>query len=170
MRAIQQTVECRVETILLVAALVVQHTGLQSGHRIQQGHRGNLAARQHKVTQADLHIHVRINEALVNALVAATYQHSPRAVRPGLHRSMVKPLTQRRKQHHRRRRRFGQSGPGLAHGGQTTGQRLGHHHHAGATTERPVIHAAVIALGKIPQIPQHHLHLPRLERPPVDAQ
>ena len=42
-RAIQQAVQRGVEAVLDMAGLILQHTGLQARHGIQQGHGGNLA-------------------------------------------------------------------------------------------------------------------------------
>ncbi len=44
MRAVQQAVQRRVKTVELVAALVIEHAGLQPCDGIQQGHGCDLAA------------------------------------------------------------------------------------------------------------------------------
>ena len=67
----------------------MRRAGLQPGDRIQQGHGGDFTAREHKIAQADLHIHMRVDESLVNAFIAATQQHGAGAGRPALHGSVV---------------------------------------------------------------------------------
>jgi hypothetical protein len=50
MRAVQQTIQFRAKAILLVASRSVQYTGLQTGHRVKQGHRGDFTPGHDKVT------------------------------------------------------------------------------------------------------------------------
>ena len=80
MRTVQQTIQSRVEAVELMAAFVVEHAWLQTGYRIKQCHGGDFTARQHKVAHADLHIHMGVDEALVNTFIAATQQHGALAV------------------------------------------------------------------------------------------
>ncbi|MCY1542919.1 hypothetical protein D9M68_786980 [compost metagenome] len=81
---------------------------------------------------------------------------------------MVQTLPDGGKQQHRRACFVG-FGPVATDGLQALPERLGHHDHAGTTTKRPVVHAAVIALGEIARVPQTHIHLFRLERAAGDA-
>jgi hypothetical protein len=58
----------------------------------------------------------------------------------------------------------------LRHDGlQRALERLGQHDHARPTSIRTVVDAPVVVLSKVPQWPQMHLHLPRLEGPTRDA-
>ena len=52
----------------------------------------DFTAGQHKVAQAELHIHVGINETLVNALVPTADEHRASRVCRGLHSSVVQGL------------------------------------------------------------------------------
>ena len=62
---------------------------------------GDFTAGQHKVTQADLLVHMLIDETLVHPFVATAQQHSSQAIGPGLYCSMVQLLPNRRKEHQR---------------------------------------------------------------------
>ena len=74
---------------------VRQHPGLKASHGIQQGHRRDFAARQHKIPQADLFVHLVVNKSLVNTFIATAHQNRAIASRPTLNRSMVQGLTDR---------------------------------------------------------------------------
>ena len=139
------------------------HAGLQARHGVQQRQRSDLAAREHEVAQADLHIHLGVDEALVYALVTPAQQNGAAADGPLRHRAMVQALANGRKQHQRHpcRDRLGTIG---TDGGQAACQRLGHHHHAGATAKGAVVHAAVVALGMVARVPQAYIDLARSER------
>ena len=102
--------------------------------------------------------HIAVNKTLIHTLVAAAQQNGALAVRPGLHRRVVQGLTNGGKQNNGR----ALTSVG-ANGLQALFQRLGQHHHAGATAKGAVVHAAVIALGNIARVPQTHIHLTRLK-------
>ena len=91
-RTVEQAVDRRVEAVKLVAALVVEHAGLQAGDRVDQGHGGDFATREHKVTQTDLAVHMRVNETLVHAFVATADQHRTARSRPAFHGAVVQSL------------------------------------------------------------------------------
>ena len=48
---------------------------MQARHGVQQGQRRQLAAGDHKVTQAQLDVDVAVDETLVDALVAPSQEH-----------------------------------------------------------------------------------------------
>ena len=140
-----------------MALLVLQHTWLQTCHRIQPSHGGQFTARQDKVAQADLQVHMGVDEALVHAFIAAAQQHRAWGGGSLQHQRLVQSLTHRRK--------INQGGSlavfttGLADGVQAGRQGLGQHHHAGAAAERAVVHPPVVAIGIVTRVPAMHRHL-----------
>ncbi len=82
MRAIQQPVQRRIETVHLVTAFVIEHTGLKTRDCIQQGQCRDFPAGQDKIPQTDLSIDVRVDKTLIDAFVATTDQNRTAACRP----------------------------------------------------------------------------------------
>jgi hypothetical protein len=164
MRAIQQAIKRRVETIEMVAVSITQNVRLQACDCIEQDHGGQLAARQHEVADADLHIHMGIDETLIHALIAATYQHGTVSAGHVLHHAMVQALPNGREQHDQRA-----FSPLSVNNFQSFLQWLGHHHHAGPAAKRPIVNAAVVAHGYVPRIEQVHINCPRIESPASDT-
>ena len=107
---------------------------------------------------------MRINESLVNSLVAATYQNSALALRPTSHHGVIQLKAHWRKQHNRRT--FCTLRPDCL---QTQRQGLGHHDHARATTKRSIIHPSVVSSRKVTRIQQFDIHLTRFKCAPRDA-
>lgn len=64
-RMIEQATRSRIEAILDVALIVTQHAALQAGNSIEQRHRGDFAAGEHKIAEADLLGDEAVNEALI---------------------------------------------------------------------------------------------------------
>ena len=148
---------------MLVRLRVAQHAVLQTRHRVEQRQRRQLAAGQHEVAQAQFEIHVPIQKTLVDALVAAAQQHRTRARGEFTHQLLVDAPARRREVDHLH------LAASRLHRQQRTLQRLNQHDHAGAAAIRPVVDAAVGAVGKVTQLPQLDLDLARLERAPRDA-
>ena len=92
MGTVEQAIQRWIKAILVVAVFIGQHTRLQASYSVQQRHRGNFTPRKHEVPEADLDIHVSINETLVNPLVPATEQNGTGTTRPPLHGSVVQGL------------------------------------------------------------------------------
>lgn len=69
MGAVQQSAYIGMEAVLHMALRIVQNFRLQTQDRIQKSRRRNLSAREHKVTKADLAIHVCIHKALIHPLI-----------------------------------------------------------------------------------------------------
>ena len=65
MRAVQQTIQLRAKAVLLVTSRSVQYTGLQTSHRIKQGHRRDFPPGHNKVAQAYLVGNVLVDKTLV---------------------------------------------------------------------------------------------------------
>ena len=156
MRTVEEAIKRRIEAVLHVAGFVAQHSGLQTGYRVEQRHGRDLAAGENEVAEADLVRDARVDEALVDAFIAAADQHRALAGGPALDRFVAQRLADGRKQHDRRRRAA--RGQRRVEAGR---ERLGHHHHPGAAAEGPVVHALVVALGEIARIPEHDLDLLR---------
>jgi cellulose synthase/poly-beta-1,6-N-acetylglucosamine synthase-like glycosyltransferase len=76
-----------------VAWLTAQASDLPHVRLIQQSHGGDFTAREHKVAQTDLLIHILVNKALVHAFITPTQQHSAHARRPLLNGTVVQRLT-----------------------------------------------------------------------------
>ena len=78
-----------------MALLIVQNPRLQTGQGVQPCHGSNFPARQHKVAQADLGIHMTLDETLVNALVAAAQQHHAIGLSAAHYQALVQDLAHR---------------------------------------------------------------------------
>lgn len=161
MRAIEQAVERRIEAVLLETAFVIEHAGLQPRDGIQQGHGSDLAARQYEVAQAQLVRDMGIDEALVQALVAAAQQDCALPLRPLGHHGMAQRGADRGEQHHGSRLGLAGLAARLPGRLQAALQRFGHHHHARTAAEGAIVHAPVVALGMVARIPQVHADLAR---------
>ena len=117
--------------------------------------------------------HVPVDEALVDAFIAATQQHRPRPLGQLLHALLGEALPRGAEEDDWQPGRLGLGlglGLRLANGLQTTQQRLDQHHHAGATAKGAVVHTAVVAIGMVTQRPQAHVHLLALEGAAVVTQ
>ncbi len=167
--AVVRTVEqALLEAVLQVRLLVAQHAGHQARDGVQQGQRRQFPAGQHEVAQAQLDVHMAVDDALVQALVAAAQQRRAGAVGPLAHQRLVDAATSGCEQHdgacgHARIRARAR------HRDQRALQRLGQHHHARAAAERAVVDAAVGALGVVAQGPQLHVDLARFVGAARDA-
>ena len=83
MRVFQQVVGEK--TLFVCAVGGAHHAGQQADERIEQHQRGEFAARQHVVADADLLHAAGIDHALVHALVAAAQQVTPARPRSAAH-------------------------------------------------------------------------------------
>lgn len=160
--AVEQAI---LEAVLLVGLGIAQHAGLQAGHAVEQRHRGQFPAGQDEIAQAQLQVDVAVDEALVDALVAAAQQDRPRAGRELAHDGLVDAAAGGGEVHDRRA-----LGAGGAHGREAALQRLDEHHHAGAAAIGAVVDAAVVVVGELAQRPQVHVDLLRLVRAARHAQ
>ena len=100
MGRVEQTVDGRVETVLCVSTVIAQYAGLQSRHRVEQGHGGQLPPGQDKVAQTELLVHFAVDESLVHTLITTAYQDGAFAAGPALDGRMTQDLTDGRKQYH----------------------------------------------------------------------
>ena len=154
-------VKRRVETVKLVAALVIEHARLQARHGVQQCHCRDFATRKNEIPQAQLLINLSIHKSLVNAFISTTYEYGTPATSPPLDLILLQALSMGREKHHWRIVEAVRSDVG-----QTTMQGLGHHDHARATTKRPVVDPTVAPLRKVSGIGKLHANLTRRERTP----
>ncbi len=110
-----------------------------------------------------------IDEALVDALVAATHEHGALAAGELAHHRLVDAPPGGREVHdgertaHRRRHALG------ADGRQRPQQRARQQHHAGAAAVGPVVDAPVTVFGEVAQRPQAHVHRLAAEGAPRHA-
>ena len=89
MRAVEQTVG---KTVLLVRLRVPEHAVLQPRHRVKQGQRRQFTARQNKVAEADLEVHMAVQKPLVDAFIATAQQHRARPCRELPNQGLVEPV------------------------------------------------------------------------------
>ena len=164
LRAIKQPVDAHVETVLLVTPHFTKHSRLQPGNRVEQRHGRDFAAGQHQIAQADLRIHMCINETLVDAFVPAANQNRTGTCGPPLYRCMVQNDANRRKENHGGRVIALKPGPRKAFG-----KRLGQQHHPWAATVGPVVDPAITSLAIVPRIVQAHIDLTRRVGAPGDT-
>jgi len=101
---------------------------------------------------------VRVDEALVYALIAAAQQDGAAARGPALDLRLVQRLAYRRKQQHRRLCAFAFA-TRCTDRRKAACERLGQHHHARPPPKGRSSDAAVRALGIVTRVPQLHLHL-----------
>ena len=164
MRAIEKAVDAHVETVLLVTPLLTQNARLQSGNRIKKRHGRDFPAGQHQIAQADLRVHMGINETLVDAFVPAANQNRTGTCRPPLHRCMVQNRANRGKEYH-------WSCVVALKPGQRNAlrKRLCQQHHPWTATIGTVVNPAIASLAIIPRIVQPYVYQARRVRAPGDT-
>ena len=74
-RAVEQTIHVRVKAVIGMAVWVMQDPRLQPRQSIQKRHGRNFPTRQNKVTQADVHIHMGMDKALIDAFITPAQQY-----------------------------------------------------------------------------------------------
>ncbi len=161
-RRIEQAID---EAVLDGRCLRVQDTGQQADHRVHQRHGRQFTTRQDKVADADFLVDATVQQTLVHGFIAATQDHETRLGFQLRHFFVCQRTALRRHEHHAGR---GQSQFGLAlfRGSDRRFEGTGHHHHAGATAIRAVIHGAVIVSREITGIPQRQATFTLLEGTP----
>ena len=130
-----------------------QNAGDQAGRRLDQRHRGDFSARQHKIAERHLLQPAGLDHPFVQPLEPAAEQNNtgPR------HQFTHAGLGQRRPARGQIERRPGRAG--LAGGIDGRGRHIGPHHHAGATPGRCIVYRTMFAVTEIADIP--HLQRPQ---------
>jgi hypothetical protein len=163
-RAIEQPVAVT-EAVLQVGPLVAQHAGLQASHGIEQGHRRQLSAGQDEVAETEFQADVPVQETLVHALVPATEHDRSRASSHLADQRLVDAAPGRREVDHGR---LGLTPVG-SHCLQRSVQGLGQQHHPRPAPEGSVVDPLVGPFAVVPQGPEPHIDLARLEGSPRNA-
>src|SRR5262245_7278919 len=149
---------------VLDALLVAEHAGHVADDGVDDDHGGHFAAVANEVADRNLARLQAQPDALVKTLIAPAQEDQPLVPGQVLHHILRQPLA-RRRQHHE------QAGLGRLglHLFDAREHRFGHQHHAGAATERPVVHALVLALRPVADVPHIDLDQAALERELQDA-
>jgi hypothetical protein len=152
------------EGVLPGGVLVAQRVRQQSDHRVDQEHRGDLAARDHEIAHADLLRLENLDRPLIDPLVVAGDQQEPRQ-----RRKLVDPCLVQRPPLRRQEDAVRRGGVERLDGLDGVDERLAHHDHAGTAAERSIIHLAVLVVGVCPDVVQIAAHEARLDRAAHDA-
>ena len=165
-RTVQQTVH---ERILLYGVRIAQRARQLPHHAIDQDHRRQLAAREHVVADADLVIHVALDQPLVHPFVATGDQDEPAMRRERHHLAMIQHLALRRQIDHPGILSAAASLP-LPGGLDRSFERRGEHHHAGPAAKRPIVHGPVRIGREVPRVPRHQVPQPLIAGAARDAE
>ncbi len=142
-RILQQSL---LETLLDQRAFIAQHARQQPHAGVDQRQRRRLAARQHEVAEADLLRPPRLEDPLVDALVAPAKRDQPRTGGEFARPRLIEAASARRQ--------IDQRQPGRATDGGFD-RRIDHvraHHHAGTAAERCIVDGGVFIARERPDV------------------
>ncbi len=137
LRKIQKTVR---ERFLRHGLLVFQHPGNFPRDGVGDRERGQLSARQNKISEGNFLVE-KSERAFVDAFVVAASQHDVLAARQFLRGGVVEALALRRKKH--------RPSPALANAFNRLRKRLRHEHHPRPAAKRAVVGFAVLVFAEV---------------------
>ena len=145
---------------LVEARLVVAHdAGQKPDHRVEQHHRGDLAAGQHIVADRDFAQAPPLDDPLVDALEAAADDQRPLARRERADEILgQRPAT---RAHQQARTQIAL----IARRIDRIGEDVGAQHHSGAAAGRRIVHRPVAAAAEVADLPGLDDGVAALQRP-----
>jgi hypothetical protein len=147
------------EALLLKTCFRAQHSGQQPHAGVDQGNGRGLAAREHKISEADLLEPARLDHPLVHPFVASAQHANPRAGRQLPDQSLIQAAPARGQID------YSATGVGSAwidHAPDHGINHVGTHYHAGAAAEWGVIDGAVFIARESPNV--HCFQCPKAAR------